>query len=88
MAFDTMSIIAYVVGLIILYFMCWLFIRPLKGLFKLLINGVLGGFILAAINFFGGFVGLHIVINPLTALITGLLGVPGVVLIIILQFIL
>lgn len=88
MVFDTMSIIAYVVGLILIYVCCWIFIRPLKWLFKLLFNGVLGGLILVAINFIGGFAGLHITINPLSALITGLLGVPGVVLIIILQFIL
>ncbi len=88
MVFDTMSIIAYIVGLILLYVLCWIFIRPLKWLFKLLLNGILGGLILAAINFFGSFAGLHIVINPLSALITGLLGVPGVVLIVILQFIL
>lgn len=88
MVFDTMSIIAYVVGLILIYVCCWIFIRPLKWLFKLLFNGVLGGLILVAINFIGSFAGLHITINPLSALITGLLGVPGVVLIIILQFIL
>ena len=88
MVFDTMSIIAYVVGLILIYVCCWIFIRPLKWLFKLLFNGVLGGLILVAINFIGGFAGLHITINPLSALITGLLGVPGVVQIIILQFIL
>lgn len=88
MVFDTMSIIAYVVGLILIYVCCWIFIRPLKWLFKLLFNGVLGGLILVAINFIGSFAGLHITINPLSALITGLLGVPGVVLIVILQFIL
>lgn len=88
MVFDTMSIIAYTVGLVLLYICCWIFIRPLKWLFKLLMNSIVGGLILAAINFFGSFVGIHIIINPLSALITGLLGVPGVLLIIILQFIL
>lgn len=88
MVFDTMSIIAYVIGLVLLYVCCWIFIRPLKWLFKLILSSVIGGLILAAINFFGGFAGIHIIINPLSALITGLLGVPGVVLIIILQFLL
>lgn len=88
MIFDTMSIIAYVVGLILLYVCCWIFIKPLKWLLRLMLNGILGGLILAAVNFIGSFAGIHITINPLTALITGLLGVPGVVLIIILQFVL
>lgn len=88
MIFDTMSIIAYVIGLVLLYVCCWIFIRPLKWLFKLMLSSVIGGLILAAINFFGGFVGVHIIINPLSALITGLLGIPGVVLIVLLQFLL
>lgn len=88
MILDTMSIIAYVVGLILLYVCCWIFIKPLKWLLRLMLNGILGGLILAAVNFIGSFAGIHITINPLTALITGLLGVPGVVLIIILQFVL
>ena len=86
--FDTLSIIAYVVGLVLLYILCKIFIRPIRWLFKIVLNGIIGGLILAAINFIGGFAGLHIIINPLSALITGLLGVPGVVLIILLQFLL
>ena len=88
MMFDTLSIIAYVVGLVLLYILCKIFIRPIRWLFKIVLNGIIGGLILAAINFIGGFAGLHIIINPLSALITGLLGVPGVVLIILLQFLL
>ena len=43
---------------------------------------------LAAVNLVGGFMGMHIAINPLTALISGVLGVPGMGLIIALQYIL
>lgn len=88
MIFDTMSIMAYVFGLVLIYICCRIFVRPLKWLAKLLINGILGGLILASINFVGGFAGMHIIINPLTALIAGILGLPGVALIIILQYIL
>ena len=88
MLFDGMSIMAYAVGLILVYFLCWIFIRPLKWIFKLGINSVLGGFMLAAVNLVGGFMGMNISINPLTALISGVLGVPGMGLIIALQYIL
>lgn len=88
MLFDGMSIMAYAVGLILVYLLCWIFIRPLKWIFKLGINSVLGGFMLAAVNLVGGFMGMHISINPLTALISGVLGVPGMGLIIALQYIL
>lgn len=40
------------------------------------------------IQFLGDFIGLSIVINPVTAVVTGLLGVPGVILLVILQAIL
>ncbi len=88
MIFDTMSILAYVAGLVITVVFCRIFIKPISKLFRLLINGLIGGFILAAVNFVGGFAGITVNINPLTALIAGLLGLPGVILVIILQYIL
>jgi inhibitor of the pro-sigma K processing machinery len=39
-------------------------------------------------NFVGGFFSLSIPINALNALITGVLGVPGVILLLVLQWIL
>ncbi|MBR5614847.1 MAG: pro-sigmaK processing inhibitor BofA family protein [Clostridia bacterium] len=88
MIFDSASVIAYSFGLVVLFFLCRIFAKPIKWLLKLIINGVLGGLILAAVNFVGGFAGIFIAINPLTALIAGLLGVPGVILVILLQYIL
>lgn len=81
-------ILAYAAGLILLYFVGWILIIPLKYLVKLIINGVIGGILLFLVNLIGGFVNLHITINPITALIAGFLGVPGVVMLVILQYIL
>jgi len=81
-------ILAFGAGLILLYILGWLLIVPLKYLSKLIINGVIGGVLLFIVNFFGGYIGLHIGINPVTALIAGLLGVPGVIMLIVLQYIL
>lgn len=81
-------IVAYAAGLILLYFVGWILIIPLRYLVKLIINGIIGGILLFLINLLGGFIGLHIAINPLTAIIAGFLGVPGVVLLIVLQYIL
>ncbi len=86
MMFDGMSIMAYAVGLVMIYFICRLFIKPLKWALKLLLNGVIGGLILVTINLIGGFAGMSIIINPLTSLLAGFLGVPGIALIIILQY--
>lgn len=87
MHFDMTSIMAYVTGLVLVFVFCRIFIKPIKWMIKLLINGILGGLILAAVNFVGGFAGITVIINPLSALISGLLGVPGVILVIILQYI-
>ncbi|MDO4744419.1 MAG: pro-sigmaK processing inhibitor BofA family protein [Clostridia bacterium] len=88
MFFDGGSILAYVIGLLLTFAICRIFIKPIKWIFKLVINGILGGLILAAVNFVGGFAGITVVITPLSALIAGLLGVPGVLLVILLQYIL
>lgn len=88
MVFDTMSILAYVIGLIMVFVICRIFIRPVARLGKILLSSVCGGLILAGLNYLGSFVGISVVVSPLSSLIAGILGVPGVVLVIILQYIL
>ena len=88
MFFDNTSIFAYAIGLVLVFVLCRIFIRPLRWVFKLGLNGVLGGLILVAINFAGGFAGISVTVSPLAALLTGNLGFPGVVLVIALQYLL
>ncbi|MDP9751813.1 MULTISPECIES: pro-sigmaK processing inhibitor BofA family protein [Thermoanaerobacter] len=80
-------IIAYLIGLFLLYFLGWLLVVPKKILLKIIINGIIGGFILLIINLLGKSIGLYIAINPVTALVAGFLGIPGIILLIILQYI-
>ncbi|GAA0127095.1 MULTISPECIES: pro-sigmaK processing inhibitor BofA family protein [Clostridium] len=72
--------IAAVIGLFIIG---KLFAWPIKILMKLIINGIAGGILLLLINFVGGPFGIYIAINAVTALIAGLLGIPGVLFLII-----
>jgi inhibitor of the pro-sigma K processing machinery len=81
-------IIAYALGLVLLYFTGWLLLVPLKLLFRFLINGVIGGVALWVLNLIGGLIGVTVAINPVTALTVGFLGIPGLILILLLQFIL
>lgn len=81
-------ILAYAFGLILLYIIGWLLIIPIKIIIRFIINGVIGGVMLIIANFIGNFIGFNIGINPITALIAGFLGIPGVILLIILQFVL
>lgn len=82
------TLLAFLAGLVILYIVGMLLVVPIKILIKLLINGVIGGVLLWIFNLVGGLFGLYIAINPLNAVIVGLLGIPGVILLLVLQFML
>ncbi len=81
-------VVAFLFGLFLLYILGMLLVVPIKLLIKLIVNGVLGGILLLIVNLIGSFLGFNIVINPLTAVVAGILGIPGVILLIILQYIL
>ncbi len=81
-------IIAYALGLIALYLIGWLLLVPLKIILKFIVNGLIGGVVLFILNYVGKLIGVTIAINPVTALIVGFLGIPGIILILLLQFIL
>ena len=72
-------LIAIVVMVIVVKIFSW----PLKILGKLILNGVLGVLLLLLVNFIGAYVDIAIPINAVTALISGFLGVPGVIFLIV-----
>lgn len=72
-------IVFFIGGLALLFLIVKLLAWPLKILFKLLINGVLGAVLLIVVNFIGGYFGFSIGINPWTAIIAGFFGIPGVI---------
>jgi inhibitor of the pro-sigma K processing machinery len=88
MRIDYAAVIAYAVGLILLYVVGRILIVPLKIVVKLIYNAIVGGVVLLALNFLGGYIGLHIALNPITALLVGFLGVPGIILLLVLKYIL
>jgi inhibitor of the pro-sigma K processing machinery len=59
---------------------------PIKLVAILIYNGLLGGVMLWLLNLVGGYVGFHIPINVITAPLAGFLGLPGILLLIILQY--
>ena len=58
---------------------------PIRWIFKLALNALLGFVVLFIFNFFGEFIGISIPINLISSLITGFFGVPGVVFLILYQ---
>lgn len=85
---DTNSIIIYLACIIGLFLLGRIFIIPLKSILKLIGNSVLGGILICVVNLIGGIFNFHIGLNIGTALITGILGVPGVILLVILKILL
>lgn len=60
---------------------------PMRLALKLFLHALMGFATLFVFNFFGAWVDLSIPVNWLNAIISGVLGVPGVVLLLILQII-
>ena len=75
----------FLMGIVGMLIVVKLFSWPLKILVKLILNCVFGVLLLLIANFVGKYVGIIIPINAVTALISGFLGVPGVIFIIIFQ---
>ena len=86
MNLDYTVISAYVFGIILVYVIARLFLVPIKILLKLVYNALIGGLLLWFLNLGGGFIGLHMGINPITALTVGILGIPGVILLFVIQY--
>ena len=61
---------------------------PIRLIFKLLINTIIGFAILFLVNLIGQNFGITIEMNVLHAVIVGIFGIPGVVVLILLQFLL
>ena len=79
---------SFVLGLFMLYLIGWLLLVPMKFLWRLMAGGLLGALSLWVVNQFGALTGFTVPLNPFTALSVGLLGLPGAVLIVGLQWLL
>ena len=81
-------ILAFFLGLALLYLIGWLLLVPMKFLWRLLAGSILGGLSLWLVNQFGWLLGFVVPINPFTALAAGFLGLPGVALVVALMLLL
>ncbi len=72
--------------LLLLFLVLKIFTAPIRILFKLALNTILGFFALILINFFGSMIGVTIGVNLVNALVIGCLGVPGVGLLLLLKW--
>ncbi len=83
---DVFSILAIFLAIGAVYIIGMLLVLPIKIIVRLVINGIVGAVALFILNIFGGMMGLTIGINPVTALVAGFLGIPGILLLVFLQY--
>ena len=82
---NMITVLALLLGFGILWLACKGLKISLKIFWKLFVNALIGAAILLIINFFGAAIGISITISFLSALIVGILGVPGVIILLLLQ---
>lgn len=78
----------WIFGLITVYILIWILYSPIKAFLKIVLNSAIGTAALVVINFIFGFAGFSVGINIWTAASVGLLGVPGLFLVILLKVLL
>lgn len=76
-------IAAYAVGILLILLFGRILVVPLQIVLKLVYNGLIGGLVLWLVNLIGAPMGFALPITIWTALIVGLLGIPGVLLLIL-----
>jgi inhibitor of the pro-sigma K processing machinery len=74
--------------LIIVFIIAQLIMKPLKLIWKLVINSVIGLALLVLTNYVGAYFDFSLPLNVLTVLIAGFLGIPGILLLICFQLLL
>lgn len=84
---NSSSLIIILACLIIIFIIGKIFFLPIKKVLKLMVNSILGGFTIYIINIIGASFNFHIGLNIFTSIFVGFLGIPGVILIILLQLI-
>ena len=77
-----------IAGVLLLFLLFRIIKTPLRWAFKLLIHVGMGFVALFLLNFLGGFVGISLGINWINAAVAGILGVPGVILLLLIKYLL
>jgi len=78
-------VLAYLFVLLLIYVLVRLLYGPLRFLVRVAYRTLLGAGALWVVNLIGGLFGYHLPLNLPTAMITGLLGLPGLAVVAILR---
>ena len=82
------NFVSILIPVLLLGLLLRLLVQPIRWFWKLAVNGGCGFLCLWLLNSISGFTGLYFPINYVTAIIAGFLGLPGIILLAVLQFVL
>jgi inhibitor of the pro-sigma K processing machinery len=84
----TNLVMAILFLLVIIFIISQLIMKPLNLVWKLIINSIIGLVLLLLTNYIGAYFSFSLPLNILTVLISGFLGVPGILLLVCFQLLL
>jgi len=84
----TNIVIAALFLLVIIFIAAQVIMKPVKLLFKLIINSAIGLLLLLLVNYGAAYFGFVLPINLITVLVAGFLGIPGILLLVCFQLLL
>ncbi|MBO8138217.1 MAG: pro-sigmaK processing inhibitor BofA family protein [Desulfotomaculum sp.] len=82
------TIVFGLIGLLGLYLIGLFIIKPLKFIFKLVVYLIIGAVLLIFANLICSQFGIHLPLNPFTLVTAGVLQVPGVILLLLMEYLL
>ncbi|GAB6179056.1 hypothetical protein JCM14036_03750 [Desulfotomaculum defluvii] len=81
------TVLLSLIGLFGLYLFGTIFARPLVLVGRLSLSLIIGGALIFLVNFVCSGLGIHIAINPFTLLTAGILQMPGIVLLVLANYV-
>ena len=79
------AFLSFLAGILLIFLIGWILTAPLKTTIKFVLNALLGGIVLLVLNLLSAKTGLASPFNAFNAMITGFLGLPGILLLIFIQ---
>jgi len=80
-----LPILLILLAVVLLFYLLQL---PVRWLLKITVNTILGFALLLAFNWIGRYINLSLGASPLNALIIGILGIPGFVMLLLIRWLL
>lgn len=85
---DTKIILSALLLLILIFAVVRIMHKPIQWTLKLVVNCAIGLVAIMIVNYLGSFMGIHLPVNPISVLSVGVLGLPGMLLLVCMNFLL